>query len=138
VQRRPLRTTLELAQAVEQVAAGARGRIHPATRTFQALRIAVNQELENLEIALEQVLNLLGSGGRIVVISFHSLEDRLVKGFLHREAQGCLCPPGMPACICGHTPRLKISSKKAIKPSPIEVQANPRSRSARMRVGERI
>ncbi|TET77254.1 MAG: 16S rRNA (cytosine(1402)-N(4))-methyltransferase, partial [Dehalococcoidia bacterium] len=86
----------------------------------------------------EQALNLLGSGGRIVVISFHSLEDRLVKGFLRREAQECLCPPGTPACICGHTPRLKISSKKAIKPSPVEVQANPRSRSAKMRVGERI
>ncbi len=138
VQRRPLRTTLELARVVEQAVAGARGRIHPATRTFQALRIAVNQELENLEIALEQALNLLGSGGRIVAISFHSLEDRLVKAFLRREAQKCLCPPGIPACICEHTPRLKILSKKVIKPSPTEVQANPRSRSARMRVGERI
>jgi len=138
VERRPLRTTRELVQAVEQAVAGVRGRIHPATRTFQALRITVNQELENLELALEQALNLLGSSGRIVVISFHSLEDRLVKDFLRREAQGCLCPPGAPVCICGHTARLKILSKKAIKPSPIEVQANPRSRSARMRVGERI
>lgn len=137
VERRPLRTTLELAQVVAQAVGGVHGRIHPATRTFQALRIAVNQELENLELALEQALNILGSGGRIVVISFHSLEDRLVKDFFRREAQWCICPPGMPACICEHTPRLKISSK-AIRPSPAEVQANPRSRSARMRVGERI
>jgi len=138
VERRPLSTTLELAQIVEQAVAGARGRIHPATKTFQALRIAVNQELENLEIALGQALNLLGSGGRIAAISYHSLEDRVVKAFLRREAQKCLCPPGTPACICRHIPRLKILSKKAIKPSLAEVQANPRSRSARMRVGEFI
>jgi 16S rRNA (cytosine1402-N4)-methyltransferase len=138
VERRPLRTTLELAQVVEQAAGRARGRIHPATKTFQALRIAVNHELENLELALEQAVNLLGNGGRIVVISFHSLEDRLVKGFFRREAQWCICPPGMPACICGHTPRLKVLSKKVFRPSPVEVQTNPRSRSARMRVAEYI
>lgn len=138
VERRPLRTTQELARVVEQAVGGKRGRIHPATKTFQALRIAVNHELENLELALEQAVNLLGNGGRIVVISFHSLEDRLVKGFFRREAQWCICPPGMPACICGHTPRLKVLSKKAFRPSPVEVQTNPRSRSARMRVTERI
>ena len=138
VERRPLGTTLELAHVVAQAAGGVRGRIHPATKTFQALRIAVNQELENLELALEQALNILGSGGRIVVISFHSLEDRLVKDFFRREAQWCICPPGMPACICEHTPRLRKGSSKAIMPSPAEVQTNPRSRSARMRVGERI
>lgn len=138
VERRPLRTTQELARMVEQAVGGKRGRIHPATKTFQALRIAVNHELENLELALEQTVNLLGNGGRIVVISFHSLEDRLVKGFFRREAQWCICPPGMPACICGHTPRLKVLSKKVFRPSPVEVQTNPRSRSARMRVAERI
>ena len=138
VERRPLRTTQELARVVEQAVGGKRGRIHPATKTFQALRIAVNHELENLELALEQTVNLLGNGGRIVVISFHSLEDRLVKVFFRREAQWCICPPGMPACICGHTPRLKVLSKKAFRPSPVEVQTNPRSRSARMRVTERI
>lgn len=138
VQRRPLETTQELAQVVEQAVGGTRGRIHPATKTFQALRIAVNHELENLELALEQAVNLLGNGGRIVVISFHSLEDRLVKGFFRREAQWCICPPGMPACICGHTPRLKVLSKKVFRPSPVEVQTNPRSRSARMRVAEYI
>jgi len=138
VERRPLRTTQELARMVEQAVGGKRGRIHPATKTFQALRIAVNHELENLELALEQTVNLLGNGGRIVVISFHSLEDRLVKVFFRREAQWCICPPGMPACICGHTPRLKVLSKKAFRPSPVEVQTNPRSRSARMRVAECI
>lgn len=138
VERRPLETTQELARVVEQAVGGTRGRIHPATKTFQALRIAVNHELENLELALEQAVNLLGNGGRIVVISFHSLEDRLVKGFFRREAQWCICPPGMPACICGHTPRLKVLSKKVFRPSPVEVQTNPRSRSARMRVAECI
>ena len=138
VERRPLGTTQELARVVEQAVGGKRGRIHPATKTFQALRIAVNHELENLELALEQAVNLLGNGGRIVVISFHSLEDRLVKGFFRREAQWCICPPGMPACICGHTPRLKVLSKKVFRPSPVEVQTNPRSRSARMRVAEYI
>ena len=113
-------------------------KIHPATKIFQALRIAVNQELENIELVLEQALNILGSGGRIVVISFHSLEDRLVKNFLRRESQWCICPPGIPACVCEHTPRLRMTSSKVIKPSHAEVLANPRSRSARMRVGERI
>jgi 16S rRNA (cytosine1402-N4)-methyltransferase len=138
VERRPLRTTLELARVVEQAAGGARGRIHPATRTFQALRMAVNEELENLELALDQALNVLGAGGRIVVISFHSLEDRVVKSFFRREAQACICPPGMPACVCDHSPRLRTVSRKAIRPSPAEVRSNRRSRSARMRVGERI
>lgn len=138
VEKRPLQTTLGLARVVEQAVGGVRGKIHPATKTFQALRIAVNQELESLELALKQAVNLLGSGGRIVVISFHSLEDRLVKEFFRTESQGCLCPPSVPVCVCGHEPRLRMVTKKAIKPSPAELVANPRSRSARMRVGERI
>jgi 16S rRNA (cytosine1402-N4)-methyltransferase len=139
VERRPLRSTLELSRVVEQAVGGRRGsRIHPATKTFQALRIVVNEELESLQLALEQALNLLGSGGRVVVISFHSLEDRLVKEFLRRESQGCLCPPSVPVCVCGHKPNLKIVTKKAVRPSQSEIQANPRSRSAKMRVGERI
>ncbi len=138
VEGRPLRTTFELVRAVEQAVGGVRGRIHPATKTFQALRIAVNQELEGLEFALKQALELLGSGGRIVVISFHSLEDRLVKEFFRRESQGCLCPPSVPVCVCGHIPKLRIVTKKAVRPSTSELQANPRSRSAKMRVGERI
>ncbi len=138
VEKRPLRSTLELSRVVEGAVGGRRGKIHPATKTFQALRIAVNEELDSLEIALQQALNLLGSGGRLVVISFHSLEDRLVKEFLRRESQGCICPPSAPVCICGHKPNLKIVTRKAISPSQSEIQANPRSRSAKMRVGERI
>jgi 16S rRNA (cytosine1402-N4)-methyltransferase len=138
VERRPLKSTLDLSRVVEEAVGGRRGRIHPATKTFQALRIVVNEELESLQLALTQALNLLGSGGRVVVISFHSLEDRLVKEFLRRESQGCVCPPSVPVCVCGHKPNLKIVTKKAIKPSQSEIQANPRSRSAKMRVGERI
>ncbi len=138
VERRPLRSTLELARVVQEAVGGGRGRIHPATKTFQALRIVVNEELESLHLALGQALNLLGSGGRVIVISFHSLEDRLVKEFLRRESQGCLCPPSVPVCVCGHKPNLKIVTKKAVRPSQSEIQANPRSRSAKMRIGERI
>jgi 16S rRNA (cytosine1402-N4)-methyltransferase len=138
VERRPLRTTLELSRVVQEAVGGARGRINPATKTFQALRIVVNEELESLQLALGQALNLLGSGGRVVVISFHSLEDRLVKEFFRRESQGCLCPPSVPVCVCGHKPKLKIVTKKAVQSSPGEIQANPRSRSAKMRVAEKI
>jgi 16S rRNA (cytosine1402-N4)-methyltransferase len=138
MEKRPLRTTLELARVVQDAVGGRRGRIHPATKTFQALRIVVNEELENLQLALAQALNLLGSGGRVVVISFHSLEDRTVKEFFHRESQGCLCPPSVPVCVCGHKPNLKLVTRKAVMPSSKEIQANPRSRSARMRVAERI
>ena len=138
VERRPMRTTLELAQVVQEAVGGRRGRIHPATKTFQALRIVVNEELDSLQLALGQALNLLGNGGRVVVISFHSLEDRTVKEFFRCESQGCLCPPSVPVCVCGHKPNLKLVTKKDVKPSPKEIQANPKSRSARMRVGERI
>ena len=137
VASRPLNTTLELA-AVVQRAVGIRGRIHPATKTFQALRIAVNQELERLKVALEQSVNLLGFGGRLVVISYHSLEDRLVKEYLNRESRDCICPPRTPACICGHKATLRLIDKKPIVPSPAEIEVNPRSRSAKMRVAERI
>lgn len=135
---RPINTTLVLARVVEKAVGGARGRIHPATKTFQALRIAVNSELESLEMALAQTIGLLGYGGRLVVISYHSLEDRLVKGFLRREARGCLCPPGTPVCLCGHLPTLRLLTRKVITPSPAEIKANPRSRSAKMRVAERL
>jgi 16S rRNA (cytosine1402-N4)-methyltransferase len=138
VGKRPITTTVELARIVSAAVAGGRGKIHPATKTFQALRIAVNQELENLELALKQAIKLLGSGGRIVVISFHSLEDRLVKEFFRREAQGCLCSPSVPVCVCGHISTLKIVTRKAVRPSLNELEANPRSRSAKMRVAERI
>ena len=135
-QLRPLETTVQLADLVARTYGGRRGRIHPATRTFQALRIEVNSELDNLQAGLGQAIQLLKPGGRLVVISYHSLEDRIVKSTLARESRGCICPPGVPVCICGHTPTLKIISRKVVKPSREEVLANPRSRSARMRVAE--
>ena len=136
-QNRPLSSTRQLATVVAR-AVGMRGKIHPATKTFQALRIAVNQELERLKAALKQAVNILEVGGRLVVIGFHSLEDRLVKEFLRRESQDCLCPPQTPVCVCGHRAILKLITKRVVTPSPAEVLANPRSRSAKMRAAERI
>ena len=137
VAERPLKTTKELAVLIEKTI-GRRGRIHPATKTFQALRIAVNHELEHLETALRQAVELLGYEGRLVVITYHSLEDRIVKHFTQKEASSCICPPGTPACICGHTPRLRLINKKVITATPQEVEMNPRSRSAKLRSAERI
>jgi 16S rRNA (cytosine1402-N4)-methyltransferase len=137
VQNRPVTTTRQLASLVE-AAIGRSGRIHPATRTFQALRIAVNHELEHLEAALRQSVELLGYEGRLVVISYHSLEDRIVKQFMQREVHGCVCPPGTPVCVCGHTPRLKLVNKKVIIPTPAEIELNVRSRSAKMRAAQRL
>ncbi len=138
IQERPIKTTLQLARITEQAVGGRRGRIHPATKTFQALRIAVNQELEHLEAALKQAINLLGFEGRLVVISYHSLEDRIVKRFMQQEAKDCICPPGTPTCVCGHTASLRLINKRVITPSPEETKLNPRSRSARLRAAERI
>ena len=138
IRHRPVGDTLELASIV-QTAVGHRGsRIHPATRTFQALRMAVNEELKNLELGIGQALGLLGPGGRLVVISYHSLEDRLIKNLMRREAMDCICPPETPICVCDHKATLRLISKKVITPVPEEVQANPRSRSARMRVAEHV
>ncbi len=138
VRDRPIKTTLHLAKIIERAVGYRGGRIHPATKTFQALRIAVNHELENLEAALKQAVKLLGFEGRLVVISYHSLEDRIVKRFMQQEAKDCLCPRGTPTCVCGHTPSLRLVNKKVITPGPAEVQINPRSRSARLRAAERI
>jgi 16S rRNA (cytosine1402-N4)-methyltransferase len=138
VQNRPIATTVELARLVEQVLGGKRTKIHPATRTFMALRIAVNNELQNLELALKQTINLLCPGGRLAVISYHSLEDRIVKQFMRYAASNCLCPPGTVICRCGHVPTLKLISRKVIKPSSLEVESNPRSRSAKLRIAERL
>jgi 16S rRNA (cytosine1402-N4)-methyltransferase len=106
---------------------------HPARRVFQALRIAVNDELEALEHALPAALDTLHPGGRVAVISFHSLEDRIVKRFFQREARGCTCPPEFPVCVCGREPTLRVLTKKAIRPTAEEVAANPRAGSARLR-----
>ena len=147
IRQRPLRTTLELADLVARVGGGRRAghgrgrrgsRIHPATRTFQALRIEVNSELDNLRAGLEQAISILKPGGRLVVISYHSLEDRIVKEAFSREAKGCVCPPRVPVCICGHTPTLKVITRRIVRPLPEEVKVNPRSRSACMRVSERL
>jgi len=138
VQHRPIATTLGLARLVEQVLGSKRAKIHPATRTFMALRIAVNSELQNLELALEQTINLLRLGGRLAVISYHSLEDRIAKQFMRRAASSCLCPPGTVICRCGHVPTLKLISRKVIKPSSLEIESNPRSRSAKLRIAERL
>lgn len=139
IRSRPVETTTQLAAIVSRALGGQHGRrIHPATRTFQALRIAVNDELGALEEGLERALNVLSAGGRIVVISFHSLEDRIVKQFLARESRDCICPPETPACICGHKALLKTLTKKVVSPRPDETAANPRSRSARLRAAEKL
>lgn len=137
VAQRPLTTTRELATIVERVVRHG-GRVHPATRTFQALRIAVNGELEALEETLPQTLNLLAPGGRVAVISFHSLEDRLVKRFMRRESQDCICPPDIPVCVCDHKASLQIVTDKPVRPSEEEVRHNPRSRSAKLRIASRL
>jgi 16S rRNA (cytosine1402-N4)-methyltransferase len=134
---RPLSTTGELARVIERVMPGYH-RIHPATKTFQALRIAVNDELTRLSSALNQATDILGQGGRLVIISYHSLEDRIVKNFLKLESASCICPPGLPQCVCQQKPRLKLISRGVIIPSESETEANPRARSAKMRVAERI
>jgi 16S rRNA (cytosine1402-N4)-methyltransferase len=112
--------------------------INPATRTFQAIRIAVNDELGALERFLPKTVELTESGTKIAVITFHSLEDRLVKEFFQKEAKGCTCPPEFPKCVCGKKPRLKILTKKGITATEEEINLNPRSRSAKLRVAERI
>ena len=117
---------------------GGRQRIHPATRAFQALRIAVNDELNQLTAGLNAAPQLLKPGGRLAVISYHSLEDRIVKRTLTTAAATCLCPPGLPVCRCDHQPTLRLVNRRVIKPGPAEIAANPRSRSARLRVAERL
>jgi len=115
-----------------------KGRIHPATKVFQALRIEVNQELENLKTFLDQAIGALASGGRLAVISFHSLEDRIVKNFFKLHSKDCVCPPKFPKCVCQHRKSLKIITKKPIIATEKETRTNPRSRSAKMRVAEKI
>ena len=143
VKDRPLRTTWELARSVEQAVGGSRRQthIHPATKVFLALRLRVNGELDTLIAVLPLARSLLGSGnpgGRLAVISFHSLEDRIVKQYFRRESTDCICPPQLPVCQCGHEASLRELTRKAIRPSDAEVAANPRSRSAVLRVAERV
>ena len=137
VRARPLQTTRQLAAVIESVLPR-RGRIHPATQTFQALRIAVNQELDRVETFLPQAVAALKSGGRLAIISFHSLEDRIVKEYFRRESRDCICPPRQPVCTCGHKATLKEISRKPITPGEAEIAANPRARSAKLRVVEKL
>ncbi|CAN5851546.1 16S rRNA (cytosine(1402)-N(4))-methyltransferase RsmH [soil metagenome] len=136
---RPLRSTAHLAQVVaDATPAALRRRGHPARRTFQAIRIAVNGELDALKIGLEEALDLLAIGGRCAVISYHSLEDRMVKRRFVDGSRGCTCPPDLPVCVCGTEPELRLLTRKALEPTSEEVAANPRARSARMRAVERV
>jgi len=135
---RPVETTSELAGLVESVASGRREKIHPATRTFQALRIAVNDELSRLDKALAGLPGVLGDCGRAVIISYHSLEDRRVKQSFAREAKGCHCPEGRPVCACEGRPRFKVLTKKPVRPSEEEIRRNPAARSARLRAAEKL
>jgi 16S rRNA (cytosine1402-N4)-methyltransferase len=137
----PVQTAEELAALVERVVPGnprQRRRTHPATRVFQALRIAVNGELEALQAGLLAAVDLLRPGGRLVVLSYHSLEDRIVKQFLNAERRGCVCPPEAPVCVCGRSPRLRLVTHPSMTPTEVEVEANPRARSARLRAAERL
>jgi 16S rRNA (cytosine1402-N4)-methyltransferase len=139
-ERTPITTTTQLRELVEQVVPRRfwPKRIHPATRTFQALRIAVNHELESLERGLQAAISILRPGGRLGVISFHSLEDTLVKNALHVAAQNCVCPPQQPHCTCVHRATLFLLTRKVIRPDSAELATNPRSRSARLRVAEKL
>ncbi|MEW6171471.1 MAG: 16S rRNA (cytosine(1402)-N(4))-methyltransferase RsmH [Bacillota bacterium] len=136
----PVTTTGQLVEVIKKAVPAAARRIgpHPARRTFQALRIAVNQELEALKESLEQVLPLLKPGGRLVVLSYHSLEDRIVKDFIRAARASCVCPPGTPVCVCSKKPELAPVTKRPRTPTGEELGRNPRSRSARMRVAEKV
>jgi 16S rRNA (cytosine1402-N4)-methyltransferase len=139
-ERAPLRSTQALVDVIKsavpvpaQFAGG-----HPARRTFQALRIAVNDELAQLDEALPAAWGLLAPGGRLAVISFHSLEDRRVKRYLAARARGCVCPPDFPVCVCGQNPEAELLTRRAVAPTPGEIAANPRSKSAHLRVARKL
>lgn len=136
----PIETTMQLVDVIKGAIPKAKWeeRLHPATRTFQALRIAVNEELKSLELGLSDLLRLLKPGGRGAVISFHSLEDRIVKEAFRDAAAGCNCPKELPICVCGRVPQYKVLTKKAVKAGEEELNVNPRSRSARLRGIEKI
>jgi len=139
IKERPVTTTGQLASIVGGLLGRRPGqRVNPATKTFQALRIEVNDELSNVERGLDAAAGLLAVGGRLAVISYHSLEDRIIKSFFNQEAATCVCPPRLPVCVCGQTPRIRIINRRVIKPSEEEVHSNPRSRSAKLRVVQRI
>ncbi len=137
---KPIETTGELVDVIKSAipAAAREGGHHPAKRTFQAIRIEVNGELSVIQPAIESAAELLAPGGRIAIITFHSLEDRIVKQSYIKLAEGCTCPPRIPVCVCGNKPKVKIISKKPILPTDTEIEENPRSRSAKLRVAEKL
>ena len=139
-QERPISTTLELVEVIKGAmpARALKEKQHPAKRSFQAIRIAVNDELASVDRMLQGAVPRLNRGGRLAVITFHSLEDRIVKNALAQFARGCVCPPDFPVCVCGRTPDVKLVSKKPILPSEEEVRENPRARSAKLRVAEKL
>ena len=138
VQHRPFQTTRQLAEVIARAYGGNKGRVHPATRTFQALRIAVNEELQAIEEVLPQAVAALEPGGRLAVISFHSLEDRLVKQYFRRESRDCICPPEQPVCTCTHKAILREINRHPIEAEPDETEGNPRARSAKLRIAEKL
>ena len=137
---KPIATTLELVEIIKSAMPGKalREKQHPAKRTFQAIRIAVNDELASVERLLRRAVPRLNRGGRLAVITFHSLEDRIVKTGLAEFARGCTCPPDFPVCVCGRTPDIKLVNKKPILPTEQEIEENPRARSAKLRVAEKL
>ena len=137
-QETPITTTTQLAKIVKQAIPETRSKIHPATRVFQALRIHINAELENLAMGLDAAIPLLKPGGCLCVITFHSLEDRIVKHRFQTCTRACICPPKTPVCICDHTASLEILTKRPILPDAVEVQHNPRARSAKLRVARKL
>lgn len=138
VRARPIETTQQLAECIARSIGKTNERIHPATRTFQALRITVNNELQSVEIALPAALSVLAPGGRLAVIAFHSLEDRIVKQYFRRESRDCLCPPEQPVCTCGHKASLIEITRHPIIAAEAETRDNPRARSAKLRVAEKL
>lgn len=135
----PIKTVLQLLEIIKSCFKGRRfGKTHPATKTFQALRIAVNRELDVLRQALPLLISILPKKGKLAIISYHSLEDRIVKNFFKEKARDCVCPPSFPVCQCAHKPEIKITTKKPIIATEREIKNNPRSRSAKLRVAEKI
>ena len=139
-EQKPIETTGELVAIIKSAipAAAREGGHHPAKRTFQAIRIEVNAELDVIAPAIEAAVDMLSPGGRVVIITFHSLEDRMVKQTFARLAQGCTCPRGLPVCVCGNVPRVRIETRKPILPSAKELEENPRSRSAKLRIATKL
>lgn len=137
-EKKPIETTAQLRGIIEQAAGPGRDRIHPATRSFQAIRIAVNEELKAVETVLPAALKALKPGGRLLVISFHSLEDRIVKNYFRTESKDCLCPPEQPVCTCGHKAVLRELTRHPIIADETEIKANPRARSAKLRAAVKL